>query len=213
MGELGHAVETDRPGALGADTRTALRQRRDALAEEVTELHWDLGGLAYEMAIRDHFRLDVLVRRAALLQERDAELAEVERLLAMEDTATIGDCPQCGAPHSRGAVFCWQCGVALMERSAPVGAGPESAGVASAAAREGVDRQIPADGANATHSGVARPSVSESAADDATAVMDRLLAPSAPPREGAPTATRISSHAAPSSGLRTSSPPSSTSDR
>ena len=63
------------------------------------------------MAIRDHFRLDVLVPRAALLQERDAELAEVERLLAMEDTATIGDCPQCGAPHSRGAVFCWQCGV------------------------------------------------------------------------------------------------------
>jgi hypothetical protein len=34
------------------------------------------------MAIRDHFRLDVLVRRAAKLQERDAELAEVERLLA-----------------------------------------------------------------------------------------------------------------------------------
>ena len=31
------------------------------------------------MAIRDHFRLDVLVRRAAALQERDAELAEVER--------------------------------------------------------------------------------------------------------------------------------------
>ncbi len=53
-----------------------LRRRRDALAEQVTELHWDLGGLAYEMAIRDHFRLDVLVRRAAALQERDGELAE-----------------------------------------------------------------------------------------------------------------------------------------
>ena len=93
-----------------------LRRRRDALAEQVTELHWDLGGLTYEMAIRDHFRLDVLVRRAALLQERDAELAEVERLLRMEEDGTAGSCPSCSAPHSRGAVFCWQCGATLMQR-------------------------------------------------------------------------------------------------
>jgi hypothetical protein len=78
------------------------------------ELHWDLGGLAYEMAIRDHFRLDVLVRRAAILQERDAELAELERLLRLEDGGNAGACPGCGAPHSRGAVYCWQCGAGLM---------------------------------------------------------------------------------------------------
>src|ERR1035437_10384331 len=94
-----------------------LARRRDTLAAQVTELHWDLGGLAYEMAIRDHFRLDVLVRRAAVLQERDAELAEVERLLRMEEDGSAGDCSNCGAPHSRGAVFCWQCGAGLMERS------------------------------------------------------------------------------------------------
>lgn len=82
----------------------------------MTELHWDLGGLAYEMAIRDHFRLDVLVRRAAILQERDAELAEVERLLRMEQDGVAGSCPGCGAPHSRGALYCWQCGATLMER-------------------------------------------------------------------------------------------------
>src|SRR5271166_3251238 len=93
-----------------------LRRRRDALAQEVTELHWDLGGLAYEMAIRDHFRLDVLVRRAAVLQERDAELAEVERLLRLEEGGVAGNCPNCSAPHSRGAVYCWQCGTMLMER-------------------------------------------------------------------------------------------------
>lgn len=93
-----------------------LERRRDALAREVTELHWDLGGLAYEMAIRDHFRLDVLVRRAATLQERDAELAEVERLLRMERDGVAGSCPECAAPHSRGALFCWQCGTTLMER-------------------------------------------------------------------------------------------------
>ncbi len=100
-----------------------LQRRRDVLAEQVTELHWDLGGLAYEMAIRDHFRLDVLVRRAAVLQERDAELAEVERLLRLEDSASAGSCSRCAAPHSRGALFCWQCGATLMETSPSLAAG------------------------------------------------------------------------------------------
>ena len=103
------------PSAAPQDGRAELRIRRDRLAEEVTELHWDLGGLVYEMAIRDHFRLDVLVRRAAVLQERDAALAEVERLLRMEQDGAAGSCPHCSAPHSRGALFCWQCGAALME--------------------------------------------------------------------------------------------------
>jgi hypothetical protein len=103
------------PPASGAPS-SELRRRRDALAEQVTELHWDLGGLAYEMAIRDHFRLDVLVRRAAILQERDAELAEVERLLRTEEEGAAGSCPNCRAPHSRGAVYCWQCGTTLMQR-------------------------------------------------------------------------------------------------
>jgi len=105
------------PAGVNDDGRSELRRHRDALAEQVTELHWDLGGLTYEMAIRDHFRLDVLVRRAAILQERDAELAEVERLLRLEESASVGTCPGCAAPHSRGAAFCWQCGTALMERA------------------------------------------------------------------------------------------------
>src|SRR5438309_1240854 len=54
-------------GEASAQAGSELSRRRDRLAEQVTELHWDLGGLAYEMAIRDHFRLDVLVRRAAVL--------------------------------------------------------------------------------------------------------------------------------------------------
>ncbi len=58
----------------------------------------------------------MLVRRAARLQELDAELAEVERVLRLEDSAGAGMCSSCGAVHSRGAVFCWQCGAPLMER-------------------------------------------------------------------------------------------------
>jgi hypothetical protein len=116
MGILHDTIDADSDYAPAAAGPPDLQRRRDALAEQVTELHWDLGGLAYEMAIRDHFRLDVLVRRAAILQERDAELAEVERLLRMQDDGVAGSCPSCLAPHSRGALYCWQCGTTLMER-------------------------------------------------------------------------------------------------
>jgi hypothetical protein len=100
-----------------SDPHAELRARRNALAEEVAELTWDLGGLTYEMAVRDHFRLDVLVRRAAALQERDAELGEVERLLAAAAQGVGGDCRSCGAPHSRGAAYCWKCGQPLMPQA------------------------------------------------------------------------------------------------
>ncbi len=96
-----------------------LRRRRDELAERVAELTWDLGGLTYEMAIRDHFRLDVLVRRAAVLQEVDAELGEAERLLAAAQDGVAGHCRSCGADHSRGAAFCWKCGQPLQLAAVP----------------------------------------------------------------------------------------------
>jgi hypothetical protein len=70
--------------ALTYAPSSELRQRRDQLAERVAELHWNLGGLTYEMAIRDHFRLDVLVRRAAMLQDCEIELAEIDRILSLD---------------------------------------------------------------------------------------------------------------------------------
>jgi hypothetical protein len=94
---------------------TDLEQRRKELEEQLATLQWDLGGLTYEMAIRDHFRLDVLVRAAAKLQEVDAELAEAERLLRLDGAGASGACTSCGALHARGATFCWQCGTRLME--------------------------------------------------------------------------------------------------
>ncbi len=93
-----------------------LELLRDQLTARVAELQWDLGGLVYEMAIRDRIRVDVLVRRAAQLQDADSELGEVERILRMEHTGTAGTCSSCGAPHSSGAVFCWQCGHSLLEQ-------------------------------------------------------------------------------------------------
>jgi hypothetical protein len=91
-----------------------LKRRHDQLKARVAELQWDLGGLVYEMAIRDRIRVDVLVRRAAVLQNAEAELAEVERILRLEETSTAGQCTSCGAPHSVGAAYCWQCGQPLL---------------------------------------------------------------------------------------------------
>ena len=38
----------------------------------------ELGGLFYEMAIRDHLQLDLLVERAAAMQQMETELRELE---------------------------------------------------------------------------------------------------------------------------------------
>src|SRR5919201_2728433 len=106
------------PGSLPAreEGNVDLRRRRDQLAARVAELQFDLGGLAYEMAIRDRIRVDVLVRRAAVLQQADSELAEVERIWRLEENSTAGACASCGAPHSTGAAYCWQCGQPLLRQ-------------------------------------------------------------------------------------------------
>lgn len=95
-----------------------LGRRRDQLNARVAELQFDLGGLVYEMAIRDRIRVDVIVQRAAVLQAADAELGEVERILRLEQTSTAGQCPTCGAPHSSGAAYCWQCGQPILQEIA-----------------------------------------------------------------------------------------------
>jgi hypothetical protein len=96
-----------------------LRRRRKELAERVAQLTWDLGGLTYEMAVCDHYRLDVIARRAAELQEADAHLQEVQRLLAGAEAGVHGNCRSCGAVHSRGAAYCWQCGAPLLQEGRP----------------------------------------------------------------------------------------------
>ena len=102
-----------------SDSTVNLQARRDQLNARLAELQWDLGGLVYEMAIRDRIRIDVIVRQAAVLQNVDAELNEVERILRLEETSTAGQCTHCGAPHSSGAAYCWQCGQPLLEEVQP----------------------------------------------------------------------------------------------
>ncbi|MFM9076774.1 MAG: hypothetical protein ACKORM_00855 [Solirubrobacterales bacterium] len=90
--------------------RTRLEERREQLRERFTQLQWDLGGAAYEMASRDYFRLDVLAKMAARLQTVDAELAEIERMAKLESAGAAGSCPGCGSLYAQGAVYCWRCG-------------------------------------------------------------------------------------------------------
>jgi hypothetical protein len=104
--------------ALGGSL-AELRRRRHELAERVAALTWDLGGLTYEMAVRDHYRLDVLARKAAELQEADAQLGELQRLLGAAEAGVHGQCHSCGAVHSRGAAYCWHCGVPLLMEARP----------------------------------------------------------------------------------------------
>lgn len=99
-----------------------LEKRRDELRTRFSELQWDLGGAAYEMAARDYFRLDVLASMAAKLQVVDAELAEIERMARLQRAGAAGSCPGCGSLYARGAVYCWRCGRNLNEgRSTVVG--------------------------------------------------------------------------------------------
>jgi hypothetical protein len=102
--------------AYGPEFVIDLQRRREQLAARVAELQWDLGGLVYEMAVRNQVSVEVLVKRAVVLQDADAELGEVDRILRMEETGTAGSCGSCGAPHSSGATFCWQCGNPLLEQ-------------------------------------------------------------------------------------------------
>ncbi len=95
-----------------------LIAQRDRLLEKFTVMQADLGGAFYEMAIRDHVRLDVLTRKAAELQRVDAELLAVERVLELERADAAGLCPGCGAPYGHAVRFCAQCGTPLVPTEA-----------------------------------------------------------------------------------------------
>lgn len=87
--------------------------QRDRLTERFAVLQSELGGLFYEMAIRDHIRMEVLMGKAAELQRLDAELGQLERMIQEGGSAIGGHCPACGAVYARGAAYCAQCATQL----------------------------------------------------------------------------------------------------
>jgi hypothetical protein len=105
------AQQSDPAPAVDAE----LLAQRDRLVERFAVMQSELGGLFYEMAIRDHIRMDVLMPRAAELQRVDAELGQLQRLIDTGATSVGGNCPACGAVYARGAAFCAQCAHPLTE--------------------------------------------------------------------------------------------------
>ena len=100
----------------GSESRSTaeLLAERDRLTERFALMQSELGGLFYEMAIRNHVQMDVLIAKAAALQRLDAELAQLE--LLREGSGSIGGhCPDCGATFARGAAFCSQCATSLAQ--------------------------------------------------------------------------------------------------
>lgn len=97
---------------------TELRKQRDRLLEKFTIMQADLGGAFYEMAIRDHVRMDVLTRKAAELQRVDAELLALERMLELQRADAAGMCPSCDSPYGPADRFCPQCGHSLLSAEA-----------------------------------------------------------------------------------------------
>jgi hypothetical protein len=90
-----------------------LVAQRDRLTERFALMQSELGGLFYEMAIRDHVKMEVLIEKAAALQRVDVELAQLDHLLHDGDGAIGGHCSNCGTAHARGAAFCSQCAAPL----------------------------------------------------------------------------------------------------
>ena len=117
MSRLAKAAPPKEP--VEKDESAELIAQRDRLLEKFTVMQADLGGAFYEMAIRDHVRLDVLTKKAAELQRVDAELLAVERVLELERADAAGLCPSCGAPFGHGVRFCAQCGNPLVPTEAP----------------------------------------------------------------------------------------------
>ncbi len=109
------AVARERAAAQPAPTPSdaELLARRERLTERFAAGQAELGGILYEMAIRDHVRLDVLVKKAAALQRVDLELADVERELRGDIAEVGGQCTSCGARHAKTARFCASCGTPI----------------------------------------------------------------------------------------------------
>jgi RNA polymerase-binding transcription factor DksA len=101
--------DASKPGPEEPVNRELIAER-DRLLEKFTVMQTDLGGAFYEMAIRDHVKLDVLTRKAAELQRVDVELGQVEEALDRLGSDANGECSRCGAPYEPGSRFCSRCG-------------------------------------------------------------------------------------------------------
>lgn len=145
MGSKIEAIKAKLPVGAGrrgdgeAKVDPALVARRDRLVERFTAHQLDLGGVLYEMAIRDHVVMPVLLERAAVLQGVEADLKRAQAELdeaeataeavrngareagsepngsseAISRSSGVRSCGSCGADAAVESAFCSACGEKL----------------------------------------------------------------------------------------------------
>ncbi len=162
-----------------------LVSRREQLAREFAELQADLGGLVYEMAMRDEFRTELVARQAAKLQAVDLELSAVERALGIASSDPGSKCPSCGSPAPIDAAFCGHCGSALRSLHQPqaVQAPPVAQAPQPAPAREEPARPAPAPAPGPSQPAGPRPVPPESSGREAADAPTRVTPAPSPPAE------------------------------
>lgn len=100
-----------------ATVDSALTAKRDRLVEKFTAHQLDLGGVLYEMAIRDSVVMPVLLERAAAMQAVESDLkaaqAAVDTAQAALAAASGRTCAACSAVSTDGGKFCSSCGAQL----------------------------------------------------------------------------------------------------
>src|SRR2546430_528527 len=90
---------TTRPARRGGSGRQAvnadgeLSAKRERLIERFAVMQADLGGLLYEMVIRDSVQMDVLKRKVADLQQVDSELGYIEHTIKADESGVAGNRP------------------------------------------------------------------------------------------------------------------------
>jgi hypothetical protein len=86
--------------AAGAEASPApeLIAQRERLTERFALMQSELGGLFYEMAIRDHVQMDVLITKAAALQRVDSELHNSSICSTTERPESAGNAPPAPPP-------------------------------------------------------------------------------------------------------------------
>ena len=100
-------------GTPPAPDNAMLVGRREQLARLYAELQSDLGGLVYEMAVRDQFRLDLVARQAAKLQAVDVELTRGRAGARARDERSGVEVSVVRQPRPVNAAYCGRCGAPL----------------------------------------------------------------------------------------------------
>ena len=113
------ATSPPAPADAGAPRRAPSCAAARRLTERFALMQSELGGAFYEMAIRDHVRLDVLIARPPSCSGSTPSCGARAGCSRPRRRRHGGHCPSLRCPSARGAAFCPQCASTAGRRDAP----------------------------------------------------------------------------------------------